>query len=152
LRRARVSLAGAAETAPGGSGLTSDSPAGVHMRTATMHELLLRPEPVYRLRVAASDCIEIGPVLGLLLGDRSHWYHHDYLFREPERVTIPYRETGGLYCAFSARSHAASARRAYGLWFHPQARRWRFGELPVPSVLHRRSFSTAAQAALQGLL
>jgi glutathione synthase/RimK-type ligase-like ATP-grasp enzyme len=100
----------------------------------------MRTEPVYRLK-AARGGLEIGPVLGLLLGNRNHWYDGDFLGREPERVDDVYRTAGGLVCAFSPRNLSLMDRCAYGLYYDPNERRWRFGTLPIPTVIHRRSFS-----------
>ena len=138
------------EEAGGGSGESQANPVRVQVAREVMAELRMRPEPVYQLRVDG-ETIEIGPVLGLLLGNRNHWYSDSYLSREPERVTGVYPATGGLFCAFAARNYSAADRCAYGLYFDPTRDRWSYGELPVPSVVHRRSFM-ADRASVQRVL
>lgn len=107
-----------------------------------LRRLHIRTEPVYRLR-ADGESVEIGPVLGLLLGNRTNWYDDAYMQREPERVTDAYRRTGGLFCALSPRNCSVADGCAYGLFFDPREARWRYGALPVPAVIHRRSFHTS---------
>lgn len=101
--------------------------------------LSIRPEPVYRLKVDG-ELLELGPVLGLLLGNRNHWYTSTYLNRESERVTEVYPHTGGPICAFSPRNVSLVDQCAYGLFYNPHRERWAFGRLPLPSAIHRRSF------------
>lgn len=128
---------------------TRQAPAPVRVAPQVLERLHIRTEPVYRLRLGAGE-VEIGPVLGLLLGNRNHWYDGAYLEREPERVGAVYPQTGGLICAFSPRTVALADRCAYGLFYDPGAGRWRFGRLPLPAVIHRRSFQSDP-AALQQL-
>lgn len=85
-------------------------------------------------------------MLGLLLGNRNHWYTDWYLSREPERVAQVYPETGGLICAFSPRNISLINRCAYGLWYDGRQGHWHFGALPLPSVVWRRSFKCDADA------
>lgn len=104
-----------------------------------IQQLAIQTDPVYQLKLS-DRLIEIGPVLGLLLGTRNHWYDHAYLNREPARVKDVYAKTGGLLCAFSPRNVSLADDCAYGLFFNPQRAIWQYGRLPLPSVLHRRSF------------
>lgn len=120
------------------------APAQVLIHKAVIDRLKIRTEPVYRIR-ARDGVLEIGPVIGMLLGPRNHWYDHRYLFREAERVTEVYPRTGGLLIAFSPRNYSAVDDCAYGLFFDPPAGEWRYSALPVPAVLHRRSFQTDAE-------
>lgn len=128
-----------------GTGERREAPAEVVASRALVERLRIATEPVYRLRVRDGE-LEIGPVLGLLLGNRNHWYDHDYLAREAERVTEVYARTGGLFCAFSVRNVSIENECAYGLRYDPRTSRWRYGELPLPAVMHRRSFHTPGGA------
>lgn len=124
------------EAAPG---LHPSAPATVVVSPKILEYLYIHTEPVYQLRLT-DGTLEIGPVLGLLLGNRNHWYDHAYLHREPERVADVYDRTGGLFCAFSPRTVSLKERCAYGLFYDPREDRWRFGKLPIPMVMHKRSF------------
>ncbi len=122
-----------------------EHPAEVVVHPHLIRRLNLRTEPVYQLRSSSTGSeLEIGPVLGLLLGPRNHWYNGAFLEREPERVMPAYALTGGLYCAFSPRNVSVIDQAAYGLLYDPAAQEWRFGTLPLPSVVHRRSFQSDA--------
>jgi len=121
-----------------------ERPIKVLMAPELIVDLCVKTEPIYRLKVnKKSRVIEIGPVMGMLLGYRSHWYGQGWLNREAERVTKVYPHTGGLIVAFSPRSLSLVERCAYGLYWDPLKQDWKFGQLPLPSVLHRRSFQTA---------
>jgi hypothetical protein len=112
----------------------------LYMSPLVAERLLMRTEPLYQVR-KKPDGLDIGPVLGLLLGNRSHWYDDRFLRREPERVAGVSETMGGLVCAFSPRSVSIPDRSVYGLYYHPFNRRWEYAKLPIPSVVHRRSFS-----------
>jgi len=122
-----------------GMGQHPDFPAPVIIRPEIIRKLCIRTEPVYRMLLAPGG-IEIGPVLGLLLGNRNHWYTGSYLNREPERVAEVGRRTGGLMVAFSPRTLSLRDGCAYGLFFDPTRSQWSYGALPIPSIVHRRSF------------
>lgn len=127
---------------PAHLGLTASSPVPVSVSPLVLERLHIRTEPVYQVKAAPGE-VEIGPVLGLLLGSRTNWYDDAYLQREPERVTAVYPVTGGLFCAFSPRNYSDEEGCAYGLFFNPGNSRWEYGALPPPAVLHRRSFFTS---------
>lgn len=122
-----------------GAGSRPDHPAPLAVSPRVIRQLYIRTEPVYRCRHTDGG-IEIGPVIGMLLGNRNHWYTHEYLSREPERVTGVYPRTGGLFCAFSPRNVSLLEWCAYGLFYDPGAARWRYGPVPLPAVIQRRSF------------
>jgi len=125
---------------------TRISPIKVLISANLIKQLSIQTEPVYRLKVDQKRrSIEIGPVIGMLLGYRSHWYGQEWLDREEERVTEVYPQTGGLVVAFSPRSMSTKDSCAYGLYWNPLASAWTFGQLPIPSVMHRRSFQTEDQ-------
>lgn len=132
--------------AKGGLGSRPDRPVPVSLAAGVVEQLLIRTEPAYRLRRVEEGVLEIGPVLGMLLGNRNHWYSDWYMSREPERVTWAYPRTGGLICAFSARSVSMADRCAYGLWYNPRRGRWCFANLPLPGVIWRRSFRSDLNA------
>jgi glutathione synthase/RimK-type ligase-like ATP-grasp enzyme len=120
-------------------GGTRRNPLRIVISPEIIRQLAIRTEPIYRLLVSERS-LEIGPVLGLLLGNRNHWYDDDYLSREPERVNEVYRQTGGLFCAFSPRTVSLRERCAYGLYYDPLREGWQHGAVPLPAVMHRRSF------------
>lgn len=122
------------------AGASADDPLVIQVAEGIVETLCIRTEPVYRLRRPHPDVLEIGPVMGLLLGNRNHWYTDWYLSREPERVTSVYPHTGGLICAFSPRNVSLVDRCAYGLWYNARQGKWCFDALPLPSVIWRRSF------------
>lgn len=144
VRAAPVSLAVDGEMPPSSAGESPDRPARLFVAPRIIRKLHIRTEPIYRLR-PFEDGLEIGPVLGLLLGSRNHWYDDVYLGREPERVTDVYARTGGLFCAFSPRNLSLLDGCAYGHFYDPGQKRWRTGVLPVPGVIHRRSFLSTSE-------
>jgi hypothetical protein len=146
-----VTIARLDEDADPGVGTNRSSPAVIRLAPKLIRKLFIRTEPDYRIRVTESE-IEIGPVLGLLLGNRNHWYDEGYVSREPERIADVYQSTGGLIVAFSGRNLSLLDRCAYGLYYDPLQNRWRYGALPLPSVAYRRSFHRSAMAVdqLQG--
>lgn len=119
------------------------SPVKVLIAADLITDLCIKTEPVYRPKVDKKlKSIEIGPVMGMLLGYRSHWYGQEWLGREAERVTKVYPHTGGLVVAFSLRSLSIKDQCAYGLYWNPLQHAWKFDQLPIPSVMHRCSFQT----------
>lgn len=128
-----------AASVPASAGTSPSTPARLIIHPAIIDKLKIRTEPTYRA-IVQDGTLEIGPVMGLLLGPRNHWYDHQYMSREAERVTEVYPRTGGLICAFSPRNYSRTDDCVYGMFYDPRERCWRYSTLPIPAVLHRRSF------------
>lgn len=142
LCRAPARLFGfAARGAPGG-GHREAVPALV--TSALVERLRLPLAPRYRLRVLPGR-VDLGPVIGLLLGDRQHLYTPAYMRRFEDRLGV-YDRLGGLVAAFSAQCVDWRERAAYGLYWDPEAGRWRFGRFPLPAVVYRRNFHNDPEA------
>jgi hypothetical protein len=111
----------------------------VHIGPDLAQRLAFRLEPVYQIKVSRG-IVDIGPVLGFLMGDHAHIHDQSYMRVRPGRVMEAYPRTGGLYLAVSARTVSLAQRCAYGLFYDPSQAAWRFGRVPVPAVLYRRSY------------
>lgn len=85
--------------------------------------------------------IEIGPLLGMLLGNNSHLYHPRYMLKYSDRMGI-YSRIGGLIGAFSAQAVDWNEKIVSGLYFESSSSAWKFGSFPLPTVIYRRNFHT----------
>lgn len=120
-----------------------DTPAEVEVTQALLDRLPLPLGPRYRLR-DAGDRLELGPVIGLLLGNHPHRYTRRYMAKFSDRLGI-YGRLGGVIGAFSAACVDWSTRTAHGLCYDPDAPGWRHGAFPLPGVVYRRNFHTVPE-------
>lgn len=120
----------------------ADHPAELQLTGELREALALPLGPRYRLRWTG-DGPEIGPVIGLLLGNQPHRYDRRYMAKFLDRLGV-YPRCGGLIGAFSAGCVDWDRRVAHGLYYDPGAGGWRHGAFPLPAVIYRRNFRTVA--------
>ncbi|QVK20508.1 YheC/YheD family protein [Mycoplasmatota bacterium] len=82
--------------------------------------------------------IEIGPIIGFLLGNSAEMYTIQHMERYLDRLGI-YDKIQGLVTAFTPKNIDYDKMTACGLYYHPE-NGWIFGEFPLPKILYRRSF------------
>lgn len=100
--------------------------------------LLICESLVYRVTVS-DDGINIGPVIGLLLGIHTHRYNPRHMKKYSDRLGI-YNKVGGLIYAFSPKSIDWNNHTAYGLYYNIITKSWKYGCFPLPEVIYRRDF------------
>lgn len=104
-----------------------------------LKEKLFIPDSlVYQVKISASQ-IDIGPVIGLLLGTHSHRYNPKHMKKYSDRLGI-YNKIGGLIYAFSPKSIHWKKNTAYGLFYNVSKSEWQYGCFPLPEVIYRRDF------------
>jgi hypothetical protein len=93
---------------------------------------------VYQVKISDSF-IDIGPVIGLLLGIHTHRYNPKHMKKYSDRMGI-YNKIGGLIYAFSPKSINWKKNTAYGLFYNISKNEWKYGCFPLPEVIYRRDF------------
>ncbi len=112
---------------------TFEKPLKIAITNKIKRRLQIPTGLTYKIKFNA-DKIEIGPVIGLLLGNRNHIYNKRYMVKYSDRCGI-YKEVGGLLCAFSPRSIDWNNFLAYGLYYDPKDNEWKYGRFPIPSTI-----------------
>jgi glutathione synthase/RimK-type ligase-like ATP-grasp enzyme len=100
--------------------------------------LLIPKSPTYRMKYNRGNIV-IGPVIGLLLGNKDYSYSPEHMDKYSDRFGV-YDRVGGLIYAFSPKAIDWENRTVYGLYYNPKRRAWRFGRFPYPSAIYRRDF------------
>lgn len=104
-----------------------------------LKDKLFIPLPlIYQIKISNSS-IDIGPVIGLLLGTHTHRYSPKHMKKYSDRMGI-YHKTGGLIFAFSPKSINWKKNTAYGLFYNNSNSEWQYGCFPLPEVIYRRDF------------
>lgn len=119
---------------------TFNNPTEVLFSEEVIKKLLIRETLVYQLRYKEKT-VQIGPVIGFLLGEQSYYYH-DRNMKGLTRGMGIYPEIGGLFIAFKDISIDWSNMIINGLYYDNWTRKWKYGVLPMPSVIFRRAFNT----------
>lgn len=119
---------------------TFDNPIEVQCSEEVIKKLLIRETLVYQLKYK-EETVHIGPVIGFLLGEQSYYYH-DRNMKGLTRGMGIYPEIGGLFIAFKDISIDWSNMIINGLYYDNWTRKWKYGILPMPSVIFRRAFYT----------
>lgn len=88
------------------------------------------------------DNMVIGPVIGLLLGNRNYLYTPRHMEKYSDRFGI-YNQVGGLIYAFSPKTIDWENSMVYGLYYNNVQSAWKFGRFPLPSVIYRRDFHSS---------
>ncbi|EEG78873.1 YheC/YheD family endospore coat-associated protein [Dethiobacter alkaliphilus] len=110
-----------------------------YLSKALIEELCLVTTQPYQLKITEST-IELGPVIGLLLGEQQYYYHHNTM-QEYTDAMVRAEEFGGLVVAFKLCSIDWRSESVYGLYFDVKQKKWRYGKCPIPSVIYRRAFN-----------
>lgn len=105
-----------------------------------IEKLLIRENLAYQL-IYKKGILHVGPVIGYLLGEQSYTYHD----RNMQGITrgmgiLP--EIGGLFIAFKDISIDWDNMVINGLYYEAEENKWKYGVLPMPSVVFRRAFYT----------
>lgn len=124
----------------GASTSSFEEPFDVELSENAADSLLIVESMVYKLTVTESG-IHIGPVIGLLMGDQSYYYHNRNLSGFTDSMGI-YSKTGGLYILFRDISIDWKAMNIKGLYYDPEDTTWKYAVLPFPGVVFRRAFKT----------
>lgn len=102
------------------------------------------PKPlVYQMKTDGDDIV-IGPVIGLMLGNRNHIYSPLHMKKYSDRFG-KIAEVGGLIYAFSPKSVDWDDMSAYGLYYNYFKKSWKYGKFPLPSAIYRRDFHTGSK-------
>ncbi len=124
-------------------GETFEHPQTIQMTPSLIQELLI-VESIHLQMMITEDGIQLGPVIGLLLGNENYRYNTAYMRRHSDILGI-YHQVGGLICAFSPETIDWEKKSAYGLYHNYFNQGWEYGELPLPEVVYRRNSHTKPQ-------
>ncbi|ACV61850.1 Glutathione synthase/Ribosomal protein S6 modification enzyme (glutaminyl transferase)-like protein [Desulfofarcimen acetoxidans DSM 771] len=114
------------------------NPLPVSCSRSVIDDLLIQDGLTYQM-LLSGDTISIGPVIGFLLGEQHYCYHDSHLKELTDALQV-YERVGGLFCAFRYFSIDWSTNYVYGLFFDWTGKAWKYGKLPLPSVVFRRGF------------
>lgn len=103
-------------------------------------ELLVLEAITYQITLW-EDCINIGPVIGLLLGNQQYYYHDRHMAEYRDAMSS-YDGVGGLIVAFKTSSINWEEMTVYGLFFDNKFRKWKYIKAPIPSAIFRRGFNS----------
>ncbi len=123
-----------------GAGVAYEYPLEIGISQSLASKLCLPTHLIYRARMAQGH-VELGPLLGLLLGRETHRYTPQFMQKFTDRMDI-YKQLGGLVCAFSPKAIDWQTGTAFGLYFLPETNRWQYSQFPIPSAIYRRNFHT----------
>lgn len=111
----------------------------IAMSQSVVHEMNIPIDLQYQVKVK-QDRIELGPVIGLLLG-RQCLYYNDKNMSESTESLCEYDRIGGLFYAFIPEGIDYKRKKIYGLYYS-QSGKWEYGIFPYPSVIFRRGFQS----------
>lgn len=92
----------------------------------------------YQLKWSENN-LQLGPVIGFLLGEHFYTYNQTYL-KGLTRGMSHFKEVGGLCVAFKNFSVDWHNQCIYGLFYVDAEKKWKYGVCPLPSVVFRRAF------------
>lgn len=115
-----------------------NNPMTIKISKELVNELLIVESLTYQL-VLDKGNIVIGPVIALLLGNRSHLYNPYYMKKYSDRLGV-YSKFGGLIYGFSCKGVDWDNNVVYGLYYDNEKSQWRYGKFPFPTVIYRRNF------------
>lgn len=123
---------------------SSGDPATLLVPPSVIDRLHMRLEPVYRVRYGPGE-VTVGPVVGLLLGDR---ILRPGMTRGLGHLQAVYPHTGGLVILMSPGGVARTGNWTRGLFYRPQEGRYEAARrLPLPAALRRPAPTAPAMAA-----
>lgn len=117
---------------------TFEKPVKIMISDKLASRLLIYTSLKYQMKFNY-NIINIGPTIGLLLGDHSYAYNPIYMKKYSDRLGV-YDKIGGLICAFSSESVDWEDNSVYGLYYNIADSKWEYGKFPIPSVIYRRNF------------
>ncbi len=120
---------------------TFNNPTEIKCSKEVINKLLIRDTLIYQL-IYKEETLLLGPVIGLLLGEQSYYYH-DRNMKGLTRGMGVFTETGGLFVAFKDISIDWTNMHINGLYYEFEENKWKYGKLPMPSVIFRRAFYTS---------
>jgi hypothetical protein len=107
---------------------------------SVINKLLINESPVYQM-VNRGGILYIGPVIGLLLGEQSFYYHNGNMTGFTRGMKA-YPQIGGLHIGFKDASIDWDNMLLNGLYFNYDKNSWEYGTCPLPSAVFRRAFKT----------
>jgi glutathione synthase/RimK-type ligase-like ATP-grasp enzyme len=120
---------------------TFHKPIEIQCSEEVINKLLIKTTLTYQLKYK-EETLELGPVIGFLLGEQSYYYHDRNMKGLTSGMGI-FPEIGGLFVAFKDISIDWSNMLINGLYYENEANKWQYGTLPIPSVIFRRAFYTS---------
>ncbi|MDP4177931.1 MAG: YheC/YheD family protein [Bacillota bacterium] len=119
---------------------TFNNPINIQITSKLADSLLINENIIYKL-VYNQSIIKIGPVIGFLLGNKTHLYTPEYMNKYSDRFGI-YNSIGGLVYGFSPESINWNNNSTEGLFYNHETKKWVYGIFPLPEVIYRRNFHT----------
>ncbi|WP_044337149.1 YheC/YheD family endospore coat-associated protein [Rossellomorea aquimaris] len=117
---------------------TYNNPIELFISSNLIKKMHIPLDMVYQMS-ARQNGVQIGPLIGFLLGNKNQTYHLNYMEKFKDRLGL-YESFGGTVIAFSARSINWEENIAYGMVYDPSEKVWRYGSTSIPSVIYRRNF------------
>lgn len=114
------------------------NPIEIHFSEDVINKLLIRETLIYQL-IYKEKTLQLGPIIGFLLGEQSYYYH-DSNMQGLTRGMGVYSKIGGLFVAFKDISIDWNNMMIHGLYYENEVNKWKYGTLPIPSVIFRRAF------------
>ena len=111
----------------------------IYCSSGLLKNTLLKPTQIYQFKIK-SNTLQLGPVIGLLLGEQQYYYHHSFM-QEYTDAMARAKEIGGLVVAFKLCSIDWESQSVYGLYYNMAKKRWKYGICPIPTVIYRRAFN-----------
>jgi glutathione synthase/RimK-type ligase-like ATP-grasp enzyme len=119
---------------------TFENPCTIKISDKLRDELLIPDNLIYKIKFNQNK-IEIGPVIGLLLGNHNYLYDPQHMEKYSDRFGI-YNKIGGLIYGFTPKSINWQSKIVYGLYYNFKNSKWEYGTFPLPTVVYRRNFHT----------
>lgn len=113
-------------------------PYHINISETLINSLFIPKNFIYQLKISTHR-LELGPTIGLLLGERNHMYHPDYMEKYSDRFGV-YKQFGGAIIAFSPRSIDWVNQRVFGFLYNLNENKWFYGDMAIPNTIYRRNF------------
>lgn len=120
---------------------TFNNPIEIQCSEEIINKLLIKETLTYQL-IYKDETLNLGPVIGFLLGEQSYYYN-DRNMQGVTRSLGIYPEIGGLFVAFKDISIDWENMLVHGLYYESEMNKWKYGILPIPSAIFRRAFYTS---------
>ena len=120
-----------------------ENPIKIRLSDKLSSKLFIQKDLHYKIKLKRKH-IEIGPVVGILLGNHNNMYNPIHMKKYSDRFGV-YNQIGGLICAFSPNTIDWKNKVAYGLYYNNIKAEWKFGAFPIPAVIYRRDFHSKSK-------
>ncbi|MCD8503417.1 MAG: hypothetical protein LRY71_19390 [Bacillaceae bacterium] len=110
------------------------------MSPALIDALCIPETQTYQVRQLDSQTLDLGPVIGLLLGEQRYYYHDKYMNEFTDAMHRE-KEVGGIVIALKPGSIDWENNIVYGLYYNQLDQKWRYSKLPIPRYIFRRAFN-----------